>query len=206
MPAKPKADTQGSGASLNDKQRRFVEEYLIDLNGKQAAIRAGYSERTAEVQASRLLSNDKVAEAVAAGKKARSERTEITQDQVLREYARLGFADIRKAVAWGSVPEINADGERIYPVELKASEDMDDDTAAAVSEVSLTAQGVKIKMYDKKAALDSIARHLGMFIDRTEHTGKDGGPIQTEDVSARDRIVSRLSRLSAAGNSTGDTR
>lgn len=68
---------------LNPKQARFVEEYLLDLNGKQAAIRAGYSEKTADAQASRLLTHVKVATAVAAGLKARSERTEITQDYVL---------------------------------------------------------------------------------------------------------------------------
>lgn len=182
---------------LNDKQQRFVGEYLVDLNATQAAIRAGYSQKTAHSQGPRLLENVEVKAALDKARKALSERTEITQDQVLREYAKLGFADIRKAVAWGSVPEINADGERIYPVELKASEDMDDDTAAAVAEVSLTAQGVKIKMYDKKAALDSIARHLGMFIDKHEHTGKDGGPIQTEEVSARDILASKLAGLAS---------
>ncbi len=69
--------------SLTPKQACFVEEYLIDLNATQAAIRAGYSPKTAEVQGSRLLGNVTVREAVEAGMKARSKRTEITQDEVI---------------------------------------------------------------------------------------------------------------------------
>ena len=69
--------------ALTAKQQRFCEEYLIDLNATQAAIRAGYSEKTAEQQGSRLLSNAKVAAAIAEAQSDRSERTEITQDYVL---------------------------------------------------------------------------------------------------------------------------
>lgn len=68
---------------LTAKQARFVEEYLMDLNATQAATRAGYSARTANEQGARLLANASVAAAVTAGKAARSERTDITQDWVL---------------------------------------------------------------------------------------------------------------------------
>ena len=70
--------------SLTSKQACFTQEYLIDLNATQAAIRAGYSPKTAEVQGSRLLGNAKGREAVETGMKARSERTEITQDEVIQ--------------------------------------------------------------------------------------------------------------------------
>lgn len=156
---------------LTAKQAAFVQEYLIDLNATQAAIRAGYSEGTAYSMGHENLSKPEIAEAIAKAQKARSERTEITQDMVLQELAKIGFADIRSAVNWGSIPEMSGeDGQRAYPVEMIASEDMDDATAAAVSEVSLTPNGVKIKMYDKKAALDSIGKHLGMFVDKVEQT------------------------------------
>ena len=69
--------------ALNDKQQRFVEEYLVDFNATQAAIRAGYSAKTAEQQGCRLLRNVQVAAAVDAGRAALSERAEITQDYVL---------------------------------------------------------------------------------------------------------------------------
>ena len=69
--------------ALTPKQARFVQEYLIDLNATQAAVRAGYSERTACEQGARLLANVKVREAIQAAEKKRQERTEITQDYVI---------------------------------------------------------------------------------------------------------------------------
>ena len=68
---------------LNDRQQRFVAEYLVDLNATQAAIRAGYSEKTAQPQSARLLSKVMVKEAVAIGQAEKAKRTEITQDYVL---------------------------------------------------------------------------------------------------------------------------
>ena len=149
--------------ALTPKQARFVAEYLIDLNATQAAKRAGYSDRTANEQGCRLLANVKVAEAIAKAQDKRAGRTEITQDRVMAELAKLGFYDIRKAVRWGAVPIATPEGELVYPVEMVPSEDMDDETAAAITEVSLTAQGVKIKMADKLAALEKLGKHLGMF-------------------------------------------
>lgn len=194
-------------AGLNAKQSRFVEEYLIDLNATQSAIRAGYSPKTAGQQAFDLLKKPEIEEAIAEAKQRRSKRTEITQDMVLREYAKIGFADIRKAVAWGSepLPTENPDDDRIYPVELIASEQMDDDTAAAVSEVSLTAQGVKIKMYDKKGALDSIGKHLGMFTDVVDHKSSDGTMTPKDGGSASERFFSKLARIAPRAGETSDT-
>lgn len=79
--------------ALNQKQERFVAEYLIDMNATQSAIRAGYSKKTADVQGARLLTNAKVQEALQEAIKKRSERTEITQDQVLHELAKIGLKD-----------------------------------------------------------------------------------------------------------------
>jgi phage terminase small subunit len=80
---------------LTSRQSRFVEEYLIDLNGKQAAVRAGYSAKSAEVQASRLLRNTAVQAALGEAMQARSQRTEVTADRVVAELAKLAFADMR---------------------------------------------------------------------------------------------------------------
>ena len=155
--------------ALTAKQERFVAEYLIDLNATQAAIRAGYSEKTAEQQGHQLLKKTLVAAAIAEAQAKRQTRTEITQDRVLAELARIGFADIRKAVRWGDIPDgRNEKGEAEWPVELVPSSDIDDDTAAAITEVSLTAQGVKIKMADKKAALDTLLKHLGGIPDEND--------------------------------------
>jgi phage terminase small subunit len=192
-------------ADLSDKHKRFVEEYLIDLNATQAAIRAGYSAKTAHSQGPRLLEHVGVAAAIAAGQAARSKRTEITADRVLQELAKIGFSDIRRAVRWASQPvetDLEPDEELeaqphggalkrsrlsgVNVVELVGSDEIDDDTAAAISEVSQTTAGLKIKLHDKKGALVDIGRHLGMFTDKVEHTGANGGPIQSEMRAAVD--------------------
>lgn len=178
----------GASGKLKDKQARFVEEYLIDLNATQAAIRAGYSEATAYSQGQRLLKNVEVEKALSEAMKKRSERTEITQDMVLRELAKIGFSDIRKVVKWYSQANIAAiddvegeieDGSIRFAVanqvELVSSDDIDDDTAAAISEVSMTDKGgLKVKLHDKRAALVDVGRHLGMFKDNLIIGGEIG--------------------------------
>lgn len=78
-------------ARLTEKQQRFVAEYLIDLNATQAAIRAGYSAKNADKIGSQLLGKTRVYEAIQAEKTARSERTEITQDYVLRKLTQIAI-------------------------------------------------------------------------------------------------------------------
>lgn len=167
---------------LTPKQRLFVAEYLIDLNATQAAIRAGYSHDTAAQQGHENLRKPDVANAIFEAQQKRAERTQITQDMVLRELAKIGFADIRKAINWKSSlveEEDNPDGGDVLVVktivtnnvELIGSDDIDDDTAAAISEISQNATGgIKLKMHDKKGALVDIGRHLGMFKDRLDVT------------------------------------
>jgi phage terminase small subunit len=171
-PAKKPIDS--GSKPLSARQERFVDEYLVDLNGTQAAIRAGYSARTADVQAVQLLRKTKVAEAVAKRQKDREKRTEITQDRVLQEVARLAFLDIRKA--------FDEKGN------LKPLHQLDDDTAAAVAglDVSeLTGEdanlGVlkKVKLADKTGALTLLMRHLGMLNDKMKLQGDAENPVQT---------------------------
>lgn len=166
--------------SLTAKQERFVAEYLIDLNATQPAIRAGYSEKTATEQGSRLLTNVKVQEAIAEGQNKTAEKLEITKERIVDELAKIAFADIRKAVRWGksridtTSENASPNGLGIYPVELVPSEVIEDDIAAAVAEVSLTKTGVKIKMHDKKSALVDMAKMLGFMVEKHDHTSSDG--------------------------------
>ncbi len=188
---------------LTPKQQRFVEEYLVDLNATQAAIRTGYSEKTACEQASRLLANVKVSAAVAEARKRLADKSGITLERVQQEYARLAFLDIRKA--------FDADGN------LKPIHELDDDTAAAVSGLEVevrrvpgeadeeqepqshggslkrqhgtTARLHKIKLADKRGALDSICKLFGWVVEKKEVTGKDGGPIVTQTKEQRDAAV-----------------
>lgn len=160
---------------LTPKQERFVQEYLIDLNATQAAVRAGYSERTANEQGSRLLANVSVRSAIEAAKAARIERTHITQDRVLQELARIAFFDLRKLY--------RQDGS------LKAMHELDDDAAAVLAGVDVVEMaggaamggedGIahvpmytkKAKIPDKVAALGLAMRHLGMLKEKVEHSG-----------------------------------
>jgi phage terminase small subunit len=117
------------------------------------------------------------------------ERLSITKERVLAELAKIGFSDIRKAIKWNGVVQTetdNPDGGDVRvirnivsnSVTLIDSSELDDDTAAAISQISQNATGgITLKMHDKKGALVDIGRHLGMFIDRLEHTGKDGAPL-----------------------------
>ncbi len=158
-------------AELTGKQKRFVEEYLIDLNATQAAIRAGYSEKTASEIGSENLGKPQIAEAIAEAQAERSKRTEITQDMVIRELARIGFSDLRKVMTNG--------GALINPTEW------DDDLAGAISslEVVTVHRGEvdehgnkvpehihKLKVWDKNSALEKLGKHLGMFTDRVDLT------------------------------------
>lgn len=156
--------------ALTPKQRRFVDEYLIDLNATQAAIRAKYSARTAASIGEENLRKPEIADAIRQRMKDREKRTQITQDRVLQELARIGFSDIRKVVRWGETMVRVADAEEgeddlvpYHGLALIDSAEVDDDTAAAIAEVSQGREGLKVKFHDKKGALVEMARHLGMF-------------------------------------------
>ena len=216
MPAGRPTDTEIEDweTELTPKQRAFLREYLLDLNATQAAIRAGYSDATAYSQGQRLLKHVEVAKAIEGAMSARAKRTDITADRVLQELAKIGFSDIRKAVKSQSgliTEEDNPDGGDIAviktvvtnTVQMVASDEIDDDTAACISEVSQNATGgIKIKLHDKRAALVDIGKHLGMFKERVEHTGKDGGPIEVEslsDLEAAKRIAFLLTKAAVSG-------
>lgn len=136
---------------LTDRQRRFVEEYLVDCNAAAAAVRAGYSEKSARYVGARLRGLAHVRRAIEAAMAERSRRVGITQDRVVLELARLAFADMRDFVAWGE-----------GGVRLRPSEALTEDQAACVSEIVETpGKGVRVKLYGKTQALAALARHLG---------------------------------------------
>ena len=129
-------------ADLTAKQKRFIEEYLLDLNATQAAIRAGYSEKTAHVQGPRMLENVRVKQAITDAQKERTERVQIDQDWVL---ARL------KLISDRCVQE----------------EAVCDRDGNQTGEFKFDSSGAN-------RATELIAKHLGMFVDRVEHSGEIG--------------------------------
>lgn len=155
--------------NLTPKQRRFCEEYVIDLNGTQAAIRAGYSIDSAKEIASMLLTKFNVSEYVSKLQKKLSDKTQITAEKVINELAKIGFSNVQDF--------IDSDNS------IKDISQIDSKKAAAVSSIkkSVTTFGdgkntgtkevVEFKIWDKVSALEKLGKHLGLFTDRVEITG-----------------------------------
>lgn len=142
--------------ALTPKQKRFVAEYLVDLNATAAAKRAGYKDPNIGRQ---LITKNNVSAAIESAMQNRQKRTEITQDMVIAELAKLGFFDVRKMFDKNGKP-------------LDISQ-LDDDTAAALvgldvqdvtdSDGNFTGYIKKYKMADKIKALELLGKHLGAW-------------------------------------------
>jgi phage terminase small subunit len=180
------------GKDLSPKHQRFVGEYLVDLNGKQAAIRAGYSPKSAEVTASRLLSNTKVRKAINAAKERRADRVEVKSDDVLRELKLIAFCDVRQAYT--------PDGR------LKPIHEIPEDVARAISleaedvlvpGTDERAQSSKLKFWSKPQALELLGKHLKLFTEKVEHSFSD---MTDEQLEAKYREA--VARVGAEGKST----
>jgi phage terminase small subunit len=168
---------------LTDKQKRFCDEYLIDFNGAAAARRAGYSARTAHEQAAQLLAKLSIQDYLNKKKERVATKLDISLEKVVTEYAKIAFFDIRKVY-----DESN---------QLIDISQLDDNSAGALAGIETESRTIgsdkdnvvdittkKVKVWDKRAALDSICRVLGYNApEKRELTGKDGKPIQTELVS-----------------------
>lgn len=183
---------------LSVKHEAFVKEYLVDLNATQAAIRAGYSADTAKQQGSRLLTNIDVQGAIAAAMAARAQRTQITADMVLAELAKLGFSNMADYMRAGPNGHPYLDFSKLTRDQAAALvevtvEDLTDGRGEDAREV----RRVKFKLADKRAALVDIGKHLGMFAQRVEHTGKDGAPIEVQH-NSRD-LAKALARILSKG-------
>jgi phage terminase small subunit len=142
--------------ALNPKQEAFVNEYMISFNGTKAAVKAGYAPASAAVTASRMLNYDNVIEALAERRQEANQEAGVTQAMVIKELAKIAFSDVRNVLGEGGA--------------LKDPSEWDDDTAGSVSSLEIASAGDmatihKLKTYDKVAALDKLARHLGLFED-----------------------------------------
>jgi phage terminase small subunit len=163
---------------LTAKQRRFAMEYLVDLNATQAAIRAGYSPNGASVTGCRLLADPKIQAVVQKHNRKREERTEITADRVLKEMARLAFADIGQAFDEnGGLLPIHKMPEDVR--RAVASVETDELADGSGAERAVVGQTRKVKTWDKPRVLEMLAKHLGLFEEaaRGESSGPAEGPI-----------------------------
>jgi phage terminase small subunit len=148
-------------AELSPKQLLFADEYLIDLNATQAAIRAGYSPKTADVKGSQLLSIVKVRTYIDKRMAERSRRTGISQDRVLQELARIAFVQIPDLIDTETAQVLpNANKDDLAVIQgVKVKESYSEKGSSTERE---------IKVADKGRALEMLGRHLGMFNDKLD--------------------------------------
>ena len=151
-------------------QDRFVDEWLIDFNGTQAAIRAGYSERSARSIAGRLLTKDNIQREISRRQKDLQRRTEVTQERVVKELARVAFADATDYVQVETRTVEKNDGTELsyQTVTLTETAELSADQRAAIAGIKQGANGVEVKLHDKIKALELLGRHIGMFNDKLE--------------------------------------
>lgn len=179
-------------ALANPKREEFCQQYLIDLNGTAAAKRAKYSAHTANEQASRLLANVSVKARIAELKAERNERTRVTQDRVVKELAMLGFSDLANYISIDPLTgTIQAKGFEEMPAnESRALKSIKEDRAIkedANGKGVTVYDKVSFTMHDKIRALEILARHLGMLVERHELMGDGGGPIKIEYVLVKQK-------------------
>ena len=149
---------------LTDKQQRFVEEYLIDLNATQAAIRAGYKatkKNTFEVIGYQLLQKTSVSEQIQLAMAERSRRTGINQDRVIQELARIAFVNPQNVInSEDASVRSDASEDDLACIQSVKVKTMDGDKGSSVER--------EVRLADKMRALELLGKHLGMFKDKIE--------------------------------------
>lgn len=145
---------------LTEKQQLFVDEYLIDLNATQAAIRAGYSAKTADVQGSRMLGNVKVQQAVAEAMAARSKRTGVNQDRIVLELAKIAFVNMTDIVDDSGRIKSTASADDLACIESVKYKSSESDTGSSEER--------EVKIASKLKALELLGKHTGMWNDKLD--------------------------------------
>jgi phage terminase small subunit len=165
----------GVPRGLTPRQEQFVHEYLIDLNATRAAIRAGYSAKTADKQGPRLLTHPEVAAAVQEARKVALKRADLTLDEIVAEARRIGFSNMLDFLTigpdGGPIPDFSrlSRDHAAALVEVTV-EDFKDGRGAGAREI----RRVRFKLADKLGALIALGKHLGGFGSKLELTGPPG--------------------------------
>lgn len=140
-------------AKLTDKQKRFVSEYLVDLNATAAAKRAGYSEKTAYSMGQRLLKNVEIQAAIQKRQERLQNKLDITQEKVLEELAAIAFAN---GTNFATITQNGC-------VLLTPTSELSENKKKAVASIKEGKSGVEVKLHDKVRALELLGKHLGVF-------------------------------------------
>lgn len=183
---------------LTAKQQMFCDEYLIDLNATQAAIRAGYSAKNAGKIGPELLGKTRIQNYINIRKKERTRRTELSQDNVLKELAYIAFCDVTdytKVIEKELMVEIDGtmckildeDGNPVMykTVEPVLTDELTDEQKKALAVIQKGRDGFVIKPYDKIRALELLGKHMGMFTEKVEVSTENNNPfsgLSTEEL------------------------
>lgn len=179
-------------AKLTDKQELFAREFIVDLNATQAAIRAGYSEKSSRNQGARMMANDDILDRIAELKAERNEQVGVDAAYVLRRLAEIDQMDVLDILlANGELKPIK-DWPKVWRTTLSGMDVVEmasSDSAALLK---------KIKWPDKVKNLELLGKHVTVqaFKEQvsSEVTGKNGGPIQYTDIT-EDELDERLKEL-----------
>jgi len=190
--------------TLTYKQRRFVDEFMIDRNAAQAALRAGYGEKCARSIGSAMLAHYKVRAEVDRRSAELSDRASVAAIQVIEKL----WAIVRANIADYLI--VDADGQiRLDPSKIRGEQAA---PIAALATEGATADGgggharrTHIRMHDKIAAADKLLRHLGGYRDRIEHAGPDGGPITVAPVTHAQRLRAVMELIAKAEEGSDQT-
>jgi phage terminase small subunit len=163
-------------SKLSDKQQRFCEEYLIDLNATQATIRAGYSEASADVQGSRLLANDKIIREIDRLKAERSEKTEINAQWVLQRLAAEATADVADLYDENMQLKPVHDWPIIWRMGLVAGVEVEELFDGTGKDRTHIGHLKKVKLSDRTRRLELIGKHIAVsaFSENINVKGLDG--------------------------------
>jgi phage terminase small subunit len=182
--------------SIKPKQQRFIREYLIDLNATQAAIRAGYSANSAEVQGFRLLTNVKIQAEIAILSKKILDKIEITAEKVLNELALCGFANMQDYIKTSESGDAFVDLSALTRSQAAAIqeitvEDYMEGRGASAREVKRT----KFKLAEKRGSLELLGRYMKLFTDKVEHSGSinhdhfDASSLSSDELAKLEALV-----------------
>lgn len=171
--------------ACNEQRQRFVDAYCVSLKPHLAAREAGYTGRDAGAT---LMRNPEVILAIQARMRARAARSRITQDEVIAELGKIALSNVRDLY--------DADGN-LLPVHQ-----LPEEVAAAIAMIEVVEgknevlSTKKVKLHDKKSALDTLAKHLGMLTEKVEMTGKDGAPLvpPSDDKDVARRVAFLLAK------------